>query len=167
MNKPTVRTVSRVHTAMRVYFVAETDAYIAHLIERAEVAERERDNWKQETKIRNSQLELAVKQRKEQKERAEAAEEKLAEMQKQKPAGKFAFEPVGGRWHHVKHGEAQDTEPKLPLVKLFTRPAPAINLAELVPEGKLSLNNGIVGWDEGWNACIAEIMCNIEELKNV
>lgn len=67
-------------------------------------------------------------------ERAETAEARLAELQKQKPAGKFAFEPVGGRWHHIKHGEAQDTEPKLPLVKLFTHPAPAINLAEMAAQ---------------------------------
>lgn len=95
----------------------------------------------------------------------DALRAKLAEMQKQKPAGKFALEPLAERYHHIKHGEAQHMEPKLPLVKLFTRPAPAINLAELVPEGKLSLNNGVVGWDEGWNACIAEIMRNIEEDK--
>lgn len=40
------------------------------------------------------------------------------------PAGKFVFEPAGQRWHHVKHGEHQFTEPKLPMVKLFTRPQP-------------------------------------------
>ena len=42
------------------------------------------------------------------------------------PAGKFAFEPAGKRWMHVKHGEYQYTEPKLPMVKLFTHPAPPV-----------------------------------------
>lgn len=36
-----------------------------------------------------------------------------------KPVGKFAFESVGARWHHVKHGEAQITLPKLPLMRLY------------------------------------------------
>jgi len=62
------------------------------------------------------------------------ARAKLAELAKQKPAGKFVFEPMGERWHHIKYGEAQHAEPKLPLVKLFTRPAPAADLAELVPD---------------------------------
>lgn len=66
--------------------------------------------------------------------RAEAAEAKLAGLAKQKPAGKFVFEPMGERWHHIKHGEAQHAEPKLSLVKLYARPAPAADLAELVPE---------------------------------
>lgn len=40
----------------------------------------------------------------------------------QVPVGKFVFEPSGERWHHIKHGEYQHTEPKLKLVKLFTAP---------------------------------------------
>ncbi|HFK5752002.1 ead/Ea22-like family protein [Enterobacter ludwigii] len=36
-----------------------------------------------------------------------------------KPVGKFAFESVGARWHHLKHGEAQITLPKLPLMRLY------------------------------------------------
>ena len=35
------------------------------------------------------------------------------------PAGKFMFEACGQRWHHIKHGEAQYTEPRLPMVKLY------------------------------------------------
>lgn len=45
------------------------------------------------------------------------------EVDNQQAVGKFAFEPIGERWHHIKHGEAQHTEPKLPLVKLFSQPA--------------------------------------------
>lgn len=35
------------------------------------------------------------------------------------PAGKFMFEACGQRWHHIKHGEAQYAEPRLPMVKLY------------------------------------------------
>jgi len=35
------------------------------------------------------------------------------------PAGKFMFEELAQRWHHIKHGEAQFTEPRLPMVKLY------------------------------------------------
>lgn len=98
--------------------------------------------------------------------RAEAAETKLAELEKQEPAGKFAFEPLAERYHHIKHGEAQHMEPKLPLVKLFTRPAPAINLEELVPS-KLEEKEGdyqsLRDEKRGYNACIDKIMRNIEE----
>lgn len=45
----------------------------------------------------------------------------MKKLEKQKPVGKFVFEPMGERWHHIKHGEAQHAEPKLQLVKLFTR----------------------------------------------
>lgn len=35
------------------------------------------------------------------------------------PVGKFMFEELDQRWHHIKHGEAQFTEPRLPMVKLY------------------------------------------------
>lgn len=35
------------------------------------------------------------------------------------PVGKFMFEACGQRWHHIKHGEAQYAEPRLPMVKLY------------------------------------------------
>ncbi|MFS2057894.1 hypothetical protein [Kosakonia cowanii] len=35
------------------------------------------------------------------------------------PVGKFMFEEVDQRWHHIKNGEAQFTEPRLPMVKLY------------------------------------------------
>ncbi|WMT13390.1 hypothetical protein [Serratia fonticola] len=42
------------------------------------------------------------------------------------PAGKFVLEPSDQRYHHIKHGEYQHTEPKLPMIKLYTAPpAPA------------------------------------------
>lgn len=47
-------------------------------------------------------------------------------------AGKFVFEPLEGRYHHIKHGEHQHTEPKLPMVRLYT--APPIS-APVVPAG--------------------------------
>lgn len=96
----------------------------------------------------------------------EAAEAKLAELEKQEAAGKFAFEPLAERYHHIKHGEAQHMEPKLPLVKLFTRPAPAINLADFVPKklthqmGDYPVNTASIN---SWNACVDAILRNIEE----
>ncbi|NXZ86376.1 hypothetical protein HZI30_05425 [Serratia fonticola] len=43
------------------------------------------------------------------------------------PAGKFVLEPSEQRYHHIKHGEYQHTEPKFSLVKLYTAPpAPAV-----------------------------------------
>ena len=107
-----------------------------------------------------------------------AFEAKLAELEKQEPAGKFAFEPLAKRYHHIKHGEAQNMEPKLPLVKLFTRPVPAINLAELVldendnPEGFISWyerhfamypykgSSHVADCENAWRAAI---LSNIEE----
>ncbi|MBV7404503.1 hypothetical protein [Enterobacter sp. ENT03] len=38
---------------------------------------------------------------------------------KLKPVGEFIFEQLGQRWHHIKHGEASFTEPRLPATKLF------------------------------------------------
>ena len=103
--------------------------------------------------------------------RAEAAEAQLAELAKQKPAGKFVFEPIGERWHHIKHGEAQHAEPKLPMVKLFTRAAPAALPVDLVPDEMYPDHPKMrwVGIDElfprieGWNACRDEMLRRIEE----
>ena len=81
----------------------------------------------------------------------------------QVPVGKFVFEPSGERWHHIKHGEHQHTEPKLKLVKLFTAPQKPvvtlghIKISEVVAAVSLEQNrkwNGRVGYMAGWNACI-------------
>ena len=41
-------------------------------------------------------------------------------LQAPKAVGKFMLEPLEERWHHIKHGEAQRTEPKFPMVKLYS-----------------------------------------------
>lgn len=120
--------------------------------------------------------------------RAEAAEAKLAELEKQaseqKPfmygimtaSGDAHFEDfcvssdpglledVIWEWNNT----MADNEPKNRVVALFTRPAPAINLAELVPERKPVPESGssfesAINWCEGFNACRAAILRNIEE----
>lgn len=49
------------------------------------------------------------------------------------PVGKFVFEPSGERWHHIKHGEHQRSEPKFKLVKLFS--APVLPKQPELPQG--------------------------------
>lgn len=55
--------------------------------------------------------------------------------------------------------------------KLFTRPAPAADLAELVPDemtpkqASRSYGGEVVGYRDGWNACRAAILRKIEEAK--
>lgn len=92
----------------------------------------------------------------------------MKKLEKQKPVGKFVFEPMGERWHHIKHGEAQHAEPKLQLVKLFTHPAPAADLAEMVPEQALNGQARFLGdkepyYNRGWNDCRAEMLRNIAQ----
>ncbi|RTY58762.1 hypothetical protein EKL29_07985 [Pantoea sp. YU22] len=91
--------------------------------------------------------------------RAEAAEAKLAEMQRQ--------EPVAYRWEGKKSGSiCYDGIMPLGIIcqPLFIRPAPAINLAELVPDAE-RIHNEFDDWREGWNACRAAILRKIEEAK--
>lgn len=108
--------------------------------------------------------------------RAEAAEAKLAELERQEPAA-FTSEHYWSELNTfgavksvlLKNGNDPDFQ-----VELFTRPAPAINLAELVPqpfdvfkqaggvmvavrEGKTK--NHLFG--KGYNACIAYVINSI------
>lgn len=88
--------------------------------------------------------------------RAETAEAKLAELEKQPPVGEAVN--IGGaimvEWERCISDGSQ----------LFTRPAPAINLAELVPP-----ETSCIGWvrdeikehDKKW----LEMLRNIEEAK--
>ncbi|MDQ1214548.1 hypothetical protein [Pantoea anthophila] len=99
--------------------------------------------------------------------RAEAAEAKLAEMEKQEPVAWHIYQwrdsPKGWDWYLTKSFSSQ---PKIgdgwKSVPLFTRPAPAINLAKLVPDAE-RIHNEFDDWREGWNACRATILRNIEE----
>lgn len=90
-------------------------------------------------------------------EACQKAEAKLAELAKQEPVlfrdsqGCFVSKGKGERL--IESGEYA--------TPYYLRPAPAADLAELVP-AMPSLNNGIVGYNEGWNSCRASILHNIE-----
>lgn len=108
--------------------------------------------------------------------RAEAAEEKLAELENQEPIGR------------VDRGEANDNNeyPGVRVVclheqadwinfqdgtELFLRPAPAVSLAELVPGEYTSadipcaMTDTIQAEMDGWNACRSEMLLKIEGAK--
>ncbi|EBR3459526.1 DUF550 domain-containing protein, partial [Salmonella enterica] len=53
--------------------------------------------------------------------------------------------------------EPKDGEPRLHIKE---QPVP------VVPEERPSLNNGIVGFDEGWNACRAAMLQGVEQPQN-
>lgn len=96
--------------------------------------------------------------------RAEAAEAKLAELENQRAASPTVddLDVVAGCYYRKRQVDAL----------LASRPAPAINLAELVPDemptshiyhgGSGAFNDGK---ESGWNACRAAILRNIEEAK--
>ncbi|AIX48880.1 hypothetical protein PSNIH1_00690 [Pantoea sp. PSNIH1] len=103
--------------------------------------------------------------------RTEAAEAALAELQKQEPVGWMTdvevdelHSGVAEEAYIYAHADATSTIP------LFTRPAPAINLAELLPDEMPTSHiyhggNGAfnAGKEAGWNACRAAILRKIEE----
>lgn len=97
------------------------------------------------------------------KQRAEAAEAKMAELEKQEPVGHFmlARDEDDSWWY-----EASEQNDKA--IPLFTRSAPAADLVELVPDkltadGVISMHDcGVV---EGWNDCCDAIQRKIEEAK--
>lgn len=101
--------------------------------------------------------------------RAEAAEAKLAELEKQPPVAWTDEQELRDVKNHG-CGYLFTVDPVTPnadprrIIKLFTRAVPAINLAELVPNEE-RIHNEFDDWREGWNACRAAILRNIEEAK--
>lgn len=100
--------------------------------------------------------------------RAEAAEAKLAELEKQEPV--FQIEVSGNHWLNA--GPVDDTDfTALPdgINNLYARPAPAVSLAEMVPGG---YNRSAKDYDDdsiadimfanGFDACRAAILRNIK-----
>ncbi|WP_308544755.1 hypothetical protein [uncultured Pantoea sp.] len=132
-----------------------------HLSQRAEAAEASAKDW------RNKAMNQCA--------RREVAESKLAELEKQEPV-KVSYE-MALAFHKALSdgGIGQDDleEIKTGLEAAFcniTHPAPAINLAELVPEEKPDLpdNHSDTEWRgicDGWNACRAAILRKIEEAQ--
>lgn len=99
--------------------------------------------------------------------RAEAAEAKLAEMEKQKPAA-FTSEHYWSELNTfgavkcvlLNNGNDPDFQ-----VELFTRPAPAADLAELVPPEMTWQDSNNMAEVAGFNECREIILRNIEEAK--
>lgn len=116
--------------------------------------------------------------------RAEAAEAKLAELDKQKPVGTVS---ISMDWNTHRNIATVNMRPDLVVAEmkngdeLFTRPAPVVSLAELVPPERNNWESTDeegydidymepsdilqMGKDEGFNLCRAAIMRNIEESK--
>ncbi len=121
------------------------------------------------------QFDSAVEMAASWKQRAEAVEERLAELEKQKPD----YYATGFRLLTASEIEQYDRLKlsKIGLMKLFTRPVPAVSLANLVPDEIKSavtegVRHGIIDGEivnphraDGYNACIADILRKIEEAK--
>lgn len=98
-----------------------------------------------------------------------AFEAKLAELERQEPVGWMTevevdelHRGVAEEAYIYKSADAASTIP------LFTRPAPAINLAELVPSRKSAedyVDDKFSNRDLSaiWNSCVSEMLRNIEE----
>lgn len=125
------------------------------LEQRAEAAEASAKDW------RNKAMNQCAKR--------EVAESKLAELEKQEPVGWMTdvevdelHSGVAEEAYIYAHADATSTIP------LFTRPAPAINLAELVPDempngGSGSPTDSVTHWCDGYNSCRAAMLRSIEE----
>lgn len=111
-----------------------------------------------------------------------AAEAKLAELAKQEPvAMRYRWAPPHmkmpdgsqfyGDWKLVADAEIANPGKDYERINLYARPAPAADLAELVPEemnpkqASRSYGGEVVGYRDGWNACRAEMLRLIEEAK--
>lgn len=112
---------------------------------------------------------------------AQAAEAELAERDKQEPVAckkRLVNHRSGIEHHWTYHGEVDKASQgdifRVEVVPLYARPAPALNLADLVPD-EISLNKAVeavsnlsheslVGsYQDGWDSCRAAILRNIEE----
>ena len=100
-------------------------------------------------------------------------EAKLAEQEKQQPFGKFEYlkDEDGDATDFIVESDSFSSES----FPLYSRPAPAVNLASLVPdEIKIAITEGVPHGvvngkvfnphrADGWNACRAAILRNIDE----
>lgn len=129
------------------------------LKQRAEAAEADCARLDRESQNLSDQLGACDRERR-------AVKAKLAEMEKQ--------EPVGYTYNRGINCEivAADLNDDCPCgIDLYARPAPAINLAELVPDemtpkqASRSYGGEVVGYRDGFNACIAAMLRNIEEAE--
>lgn len=98
-------------------------------------------------------------------------EAKLAELEKQEPVayvmGEETIEDFNRGYEFFAVRDAENEE-EMKSIPLFTRPAPAADLAELVPDEKPVTNDKLLCdniENNGWNLCRAAILHNIEEAK--
>jgi len=152
--------------------------------QRAEAAEANAKKWRSRAGIQCARREVAeatIRQQDElilsYQETIRRQTEKLAELEKQEPVAckKRLVNHRSGQEHHwTYHGEVADASQgdvfHVEVVPLFARAAPAVSLAELVPDEK-STDVDYAYYPltkarhEGWNACRAAILRNIEEVK--
>lgn len=159
-----------------------------HMSQRAEAAEadfRESEKTKQELFIARDKLLTANLSAGK---RINELEAKLAELEKQRTVGNGLMEhlekcsEIVSRWPEWKK-KGSDAAKFIQTLDDFetgylnghieackNRPAPAADLAELVPDEKPKPERGanlsaFTHWHDGWNSCRAAIMRNIEESK--
>lgn len=128
------------------------------LEQRAEVAEADNSNY---SELLSYHIDRQAK-----------VEAKLAELEKQGPVAYTDNEQIADL-HKSTFAEIYAPHDSFKgdpeWLALYLRPAPAINLAELVPDERSadsSDGNDIEAWfDEGWNACRAAILRKIEEAQ--
>ncbi|PTA87495.1 hypothetical protein CWM66_26575 [Kosakonia sp. H7A] len=83
-----------------------------------------------------------------------------------KPVGKFMF--VMNRWHHIWHGEAQYTEPRKPLVKLYSEETVNSLLAERTADKaeNASLRQRVAELEGNLEVCQSDL-CDTEDAMHL
>lgn len=138
-----------------------------------------KESWKERAWTAEEKLELVREQRDSELNRNTELEAKLAELEKQERKPSYFLNRIesSDKWGpevELRIYESQLDASKSKddhgggIIELFTRPAPAVSLAGMLPpEGFLESNSdeSILTWKRGWNDCRAAILRNIEEAK--
>lgn len=133
-----------------------------------ELRRHRQDNWKQRAEAAEHGLKDANVCIEAAKQEIADLEAKLAELDKQDPVGTARMEMAIGKEGLRYYQCFVDMRPDLVVadlntgMELFTRPAPAVNLVDLVPQ-KMTNPHQIAAEGTGWNDCRAAILRNIEE----
>ncbi len=124
MNKPTAKHYGVIgsDSVIRAYPADEADAYIAHLEQRAEAAEAEVKHQLNVNALVCNDHQKNVAER-------NALRAKLAELEKQEPYGTLINTFLATDPRAI----AEARQRGMRTIEVFTRPAPAVSLADLVP----------------------------------